>query len=77
MTTGIRTMDTSPFDIVYGRALTLPATMAIPSPQLEATAMTEQLDAIRTKLLHAQALMELHPSVNHSVLTFSEGEQVF
>jgi hypothetical protein len=72
----IKITGTSPFEVVYGRALTLPATMAIPGLQLEATAMTEQLDAIRAKLLQTQALMELNPSVAHSVLTFSEGDQV-
>jgi hypothetical protein len=72
----VRTTGTSPFEVVYGRAPTLPATMAVPGPQLEATAMTEQLDTIRAKLLQTQALMELHPSSTHSVLTFSVGDQV-
>jgi hypothetical protein len=34
------------------------------------------LDTIRAKLLQTQALMELHPSSTHSVLTFSVGDQV-
>jgi hypothetical protein len=53
----VRTTGTSPFEVVYGRAPTLPATLAAPSPQLEATAMTEQLDTIRAKLLQTQAII--------------------
>ena len=72
----VRPTGLSPFEVVYGRALTLPATMAVPGTQLEATAMTEQLDDVKAKLLQAQALMELSPSITRSTLTFEEGDQV-
>ena len=66
----VRPSGLPPFEVVNGRVLSLPATMAVPGTQLEATAMTEQLDYVKAKLLQAQALMQLSPSLAHSTLAF-------